>query len=258
MKANSTPVTVVGYTKVGQFSLPLIISGNCPIFAGAIEPTFFTSIPLSFVRPLLKINRLTHLQDARSCAAVGFDYISFSLERGDPHKLSAAMVWNIVQWLSGPKVVLDLNRQSLEELEAVRPMFSWEAVSLPAADWDRSLELAGPVILRAESNLNQEELAWLKEQAGAAALQFELAVETGAQAQAYAPVVSELWLHFSQTEALEAYVKAGGLPPLGFVFGEELRDPEEPEFLDYTRLDDLLVLLEEAYPDEASYPNPHD
>ena len=71
------------------------------------------------MHPILKINQLTNLQDARSSAAVGFDLISFSLERGNPKKLSAAMVWNIVNWLSGPEIVLDLNVASLEELPEV-------------------------------------------------------------------------------------------------------------------------------------------
>ena len=83
------------------------------------------------MRPILKISKLANLQDARSSAAVGFHQISFDLQRGSMSKLSASMVWNMVQWLSGPEVVLEMDVASLPELEDIKGQFEYQSVSIP-------------------------------------------------------------------------------------------------------------------------------
>jgi hypothetical protein len=56
---------------------------------------------------LLKVNHLTHLHDARYCAAQGVEYVSFALGRGLDAKLPAASVAEIIGWVEGPRPVLD-------------------------------------------------------------------------------------------------------------------------------------------------------
>jgi hypothetical protein len=63
--------------------------------------------------PALKINGLINLQDARYCAALGVGYMSFSLARGHIHKLPEATAAEMIEWLSGSRVVLDFG-QDLE------------------------------------------------------------------------------------------------------------------------------------------------
>jgi hypothetical protein len=56
---------------------------------------------------VIKINHLTNLQDARYCAAMGTDYVSFCLERGHLRKMGEDTIAEIAEWLAGPTVVLD-------------------------------------------------------------------------------------------------------------------------------------------------------
>lgn len=57
--------------------------------------------------PAVKINHIVNLQDARYCAAMGTELITFCLERGNLHKVAANTVQEIQDWLSGPQVILD-------------------------------------------------------------------------------------------------------------------------------------------------------
>ena len=110
-------------------------------------------------KPSLKIGPLTNLQDARSSAAVGFDLVTFSLERGSNKKLSGSMIWSIIQWLSGPEIVLEINRFSLEELKEIEGVFTYEYLSLPLEEWGEDLlALPGKLILRTSSDSSPEQL----------------------------------------------------------------------------------------------------
>lgn len=81
----------------------------------------------------IKINHLINLHDARSCAAWGVEYLSFSLEKGGMRKLSETMVKEIVGWLSGVNLVLDYGTSAVENLNvtdeanAVLPMLQINA-----------------------------------------------------------------------------------------------------------------------------------
>ena len=83
------------------------------------------------MKPQLKIGPLTQLQDARSSAAVGFDWLSFSLERGNPKKLSPSLIWNIIQWVSGPEIMIELDAASYMEWEEVQTLFPAKAACVP-------------------------------------------------------------------------------------------------------------------------------
>jgi hypothetical protein len=198
------------------------------------------------MRPVTKIGPLTQLQDARSCAAVGFDLISFSLARGEDRKLPVSMVWSIVNWLSGPEIVLEVNRESLEELEEAARAFSWRYVSLPAADW--SAELAGrfpALLLTAKAEEARPE--WVAAQVSAAQalgceLKVELQLETASGLEAYSEVMVHLLLRLPSLEAGEGFLRQAPALPWGLSLGAEAE--EYPGQLDYERIDRWVEALD--------------
>ena len=203
------------------------------------------------MRPLLKISQLISLQDARSSAAVGFDLISFSLERGSDRKLSPATAWNIVQWLSGPDIVLEINAQSWPELEELDAQFAYQYVSLPLDAWDGSLPRPLPgLILRAGPEADPAQLVDIASVTGATLpqLRFELSLASPADLAAFAPILSQSLVHFTQPEAAEAFLDEAVALPWGLAFGPEWE--EEPGVLDYARIDAFMERFEARFPAE--------
>ncbi|MEM6343457.1 MAG: hypothetical protein AAF927_06235 [Bacteroidota bacterium] len=199
------------------------------------------------MRPVLKVSNLISLQDARSSAAVGFDLISFSLERGSSKKLSSSLIWNIVQWLSGPEVVLELNLMSLEELEEVKKLFEWSLITLPFEEYDERLLSEHPkLILRTDQFTDPAKISEIVEQAADAGadLKFEVSLPDAESASAYLGVAEYVFLHFASLDALISFVNAAPFAPYGLSLGEEAE--EEPGFLHYERIDDLMDLLDEV------------
>lgn len=197
------------------------------------------------MRPILKVSNLISLQDARSSAAVGFDLVSFSLERGSTKKLSSSLIWNMVQWLSGPEVVLELNLISLEELEEVKKLFQWSYITLPFEEWDERLLANHPkIILRADQFIDPAKITETVIQAEDAGveLKFEISLPDADSATAYQGVADHVFLHFVSLDELLDFVKASPFAPYGINLGEEAE--EEPGFLHYERIDDLMDLLD--------------
>lgn len=200
------------------------------------------------MRPQLKVNRITNLQDARSSAAVGINLLSFSLERGHGRKLPAKMVWSMANWLSGVEIVLDLNLQSLDELQEVGDSFSFQWVGFPAAEWDSHLlkELPG-VILSADSTLSPAQLAeWIAEaERQEKRLLVELRVGETEALKAFEPFFPHLLLHFSSVDELQRYAATAPAVPYGFILGEEAE--ENPGELDYQRIDEFIEVFEARF-----------
>lgn len=204
------------------------------------------------MRPKLKIGPLTQLQDARSSAAVGFDILSFSLERGSMKKMSPAMIWNMVNWIQGPQILLELNAASLEELEEMNKSFQASYVQLPLAEWDAGLlpQLAQGIYLQADKGANISDIKSSLSQIADAGKEgiVEISLDEISEVGEYQEILATTYLHFSSAETLFEYLKQEGPNPLGFALGEEFR--EDAEYLDYERIDDLIELMEELFDEE--------
>jgi len=201
------------------------------------------------VRPKLKISNLISLQDARSSAAVGFDLISFSLERGSHHKLSVSLAWNIIQWISGPAIVVELNRASLPELTEAQQTFSVDYATLPLDEWSPDMQAdLPPVILRGDHQADPQRLAEWLAAAPADRLFLELSLPSPAEAERFAPVAERSLFHFHSIEMAEEMVQTSQVVPWGFAFYQEAQ--EEPGVLDYERIDDFLELFNERFEED--------
>jgi hypothetical protein len=200
-------------------------------------------------RPKLKINQLTNLQDARSSAAVGFDLISFSLERGSMKKLSAAMIWNMVNWLSGPEIVLDINLASLEELPPVENMFPYRYITVPFEEWNELLlQQADQIICKSDSLVDPRQIEAIVEAGNDddKEVKFEIYLTNVADAERFLAVKDHIFLHFSDIAQLEEHIQNKTFTPFGYTLGEEAE--EEPGVLHYERIDEFIEIFQDHFP----------
>ncbi|RMG26246.1 MAG: hypothetical protein D6730_09475 [Bacteroidetes bacterium] len=195
------------------------------------------------IPPKLKISNLTNLQDARYCAAMGVDYLSFSLERGSTRKLAPNLIWNIVNWLEGPEVVLELNAFSLDELEEVKGQVKYRAITFPLAEWDeRVFAYAGAVILRTGASASPAQLESLlteAEQRGFE-LKFELSLSQPAELAPYTSLCPQLFVHLPSLHLAGQLLRSQAPLPYGISLREEAE--EAPNQLNYEALDEFFEL----------------
>lgn len=200
------------------------------------------------MRPLLKINNLTNLQDARSSAAVGFDFISFSLERGSNKKLTPTLIWNMVNWLSGPEIVVEMNAESLEELNGLEKMFPFRYATFPVDDWNELLLTYTPsVILRGDEFCSPAHIQkWIdlaaKEEKE---IKVELTLSKLNDIETYIDVFPHLFVHFSTVDLAEKCLQNSEVLPFGISLGEEVE--EEPGALDYERIDSFMDVYQSRF-----------
>ncbi len=62
------------------------------------------------MRKLVKINHVSNLSDARYCAGMGADMLGFALVPDHPHYVNAATLHAITAWVSGVKIVGEINK----------------------------------------------------------------------------------------------------------------------------------------------------
>ena len=192
-------------------------------------------------RPQLKISNVTNLQDARYSAAVGFNYVSFSLERGHPHKLSPSMIWNMVQWLEGPEIILEIDAGNWEEVQQVgtAPENFW--VSFPAAHWTgiAPISLKG-IILRSEHQLEIPQIQeWVAQ--SEIPLKVEMLISHPDQLAVFSSVYPYIFVNFPELEITKNFIRSSEHAIFGLSFQSEAE--EKPGLLDYDELDACLELM---------------
>ncbi|MEM6262129.1 MAG: hypothetical protein AAGI38_06440 [Bacteroidota bacterium] len=197
------------------------------------------------MRPILKISRLTNLQDARYAAAVGFDLVSFSLERGAFEKLPLTSVWNIVNWLDGPAVVLEMNVASLEEINDLS--FDPAYLAFPAEEWDEMLwNYAEKLILRVSGSSPSKSLEQLLARIPGDQLMLEVQLTHANEVDNWQAYLDRTLLCFPSLEEarvyLESHPESG---PYGISIGKEALDEEG--LLDYESLDDLVAMYSDVH-----------
>ena len=194
----------------------------------------------------LKIGNITSLQDARYSAALGFNLISFSLERGSTKKLPLASVWSMVQWLDGPGVVLELNTDSLDELQELS--FEPRYLSFPLQEYHDALWNYSPaLILRCNAEDDPAHLRALLEAATAAGheLKFEISVPAPEALEGFRDLLTQLFVNFPSLEMADQFIRSAAAKPYGISFPEEAE--EEPNLLNYEVLDEVMAVYSDVH-----------
>jgi len=194
--------------------------------------------------PKFKISKLVNLQDARYSAAVGFNFVSFSLARGDHKKLSSTLIWNIANWLEGPEVILELNAQSWDELKEVT--FDYSYLSLPLEDWEAgAASQADAFILSAANPPAPEALQAILDEHPDIEIKFELTFSDIADTYAYQALFPQILINFSSLDLYFDFLKPESALPWGVSL--QLEAEEEPGYLDYERIDDLMAIFSDVH-----------
>jgi len=185
-----------------------------------------------------KISNVTNLQDARYSAAVGFDYISFNLIRGNPRKLEPPMIWNLVNWLEGPEFVLESNQDSMDELKLVGESFHYQYINLPLEDWNLEQAAHLPsIILIVDNEADPVELRSKvnKAQAAGLELKFEVLLKSVDEIETFSDIFPHIFINLQDIETLALLVKDNAFNPYGVSLREEAE--EKDGLLDFERID---------------------
>lgn len=194
----------------------------------------------------IKIAHITHLQDARYCAAMGFQLISFSLLQGDEYALPAQQIREITGWLSGPKYVLECNEASVEALKEIHGTFPYHYIEIPQADWEKiSFLPAMPLIVQAAPNIALPALAKLIEEVEThhKDSKVQIHLESEIDYLKYEKYFSSLFIEMESMASLTKTLQQYKNLPWGFsICSEEI---EADGGLDYEKLDRLCEIIQE-------------
>ena len=83
-------------------------------------------------RPLVYVNRITNLSDARYCAGMGADLLGFVVDPADPDYVSPESYQQMVGWISGPERVVELGAAPFRE-EIIREQYAPQYLHLSAS-----------------------------------------------------------------------------------------------------------------------------
>lgn len=83
------------------------------------------------MRPILMLNGISNLHDARYCAAVGIGMLGFRL--GDENALKPEAVLEIVEWLSGPEAIAEFGEISPSEMLSLAKTATVSRIRIPSS-----------------------------------------------------------------------------------------------------------------------------
>ncbi len=78
-----------------------------------------------------KASQISNLTDARYFAAMGVNWLEFSLEQGNPNYIAPNSLLAIKEWVEGPKFIGHFGLHNAEEVNEAIKLFSFDAVLLP-------------------------------------------------------------------------------------------------------------------------------
>lgn len=192
----------------------------------------------------IKIAHITTLQDARYCAAMGFQYINFCLSSFHQRSLQGQQIREITAWLSGTKYVLECDMASIPTLQNLHGTFPYHYIEIPQGDW-KSFSFLPPVpfILQAHKNISFIDLESLIAlvQRHHKDSKVEVNIRTNADYLKYEPLFRHLFLHVPSLEELATLLKGHKNKPWGISLREEALDTEGG--LDYEKLDNLSEFI---------------
>jgi len=193
---------------------------------------------------LLKISNITNLQDARYCAAMGFDLLSFNLERGNPRKLEGPMIWNLASWLEGVRYVVETNAESIEEVQKMGESIDLAFISLPLESWTPKLTEKYPsIILRAGIDHHPVKLVDTinKARSQHQEIKLELLLSTLEEVDAYSDLAPHAFFNLPGIQEVVQLVETPEFNPYGFSFRAEVE--EGVGMLNYDLLDSFLTRI---------------
>ncbi|WP_205500694.1 hypothetical protein [Rufibacter psychrotolerans] len=98
---------------------------------------------------IVLVNQITNLSDARYCAGMGVEMLGFALQPDHEQHVSPASFKEISGWVSGVKLVGEVNDLSVQELEELLLEYKVDMLQLNSLYFIEELDdLPLPIILR--------------------------------------------------------------------------------------------------------------
>ncbi len=99
---------------------------------------------------MVKVSEVTNLSDARYCAGMGVEMISFVLDENHPKFLQMEKILEITNWVSGIKVVGEFSGTSVKNINYLAEQLNLDLVQLDAASFheEKPEKIKLPVILK--------------------------------------------------------------------------------------------------------------
>jgi phosphoribosylanthranilate isomerase len=68
------------------------------------------------------VKNISNLSDARYCAGMGVEYLSFCIDKDNEEYVNSAKIKEITGWLSGVKIIIETNDFNLEVINEVKEL----------------------------------------------------------------------------------------------------------------------------------------
>jgi hypothetical protein len=188
---------------------------------------------------MIKIENIQNLDEARYCAAVGFEMLSFSLQNAT---LTPPKIREIASWLTNVKFDLLATLAEENALRELALTFPFHSLTIEGNEWEmfqeKELLYDKPLIIKGEniSFLEIEKLA-----AFSLAAKWQVKAENYAQIKDLQPYFEAIFVELPSIQAIIEWVDNQQPLPFGFTLNESARmiDGE----LDYDNLDLLAEKL---------------
>lgn len=97
-------------------------------------------------RPVVYVNRITNLSDARYCAGMGADLLGFIVDPDHPDYVSPESYREMIGWISGPKRVAETLVPAGCDPDAVAARYQPDYIHLPFSAIQQFVRLKIPLI----------------------------------------------------------------------------------------------------------------
>lgn len=194
------------------------------------------------LKTFVKISNVSNLSDARYCAGMMADVISFQLDPSHPDFVSPEVFKDITNWIAGVQLCGNFGNMSLEDIQELMGQYDLDMVEISNPDLVEPIKAMGKPVFLSHDIQNQNDLNDLDNWPDADFHQIYCDVPA-LQLQ-----VDE-WMSNQSGQLIKAYGLESwltGLPQkLPFGVAIEGSPEERPGFKDYGLVMDLLEVLEE-------------
>ncbi len=199
------------------------------------------------LKTLVKVGNITNLSDARYCAGMGVDLLSFPIAESSANRVSPEAFKEITDWVSGPKLVGELSGSSLEEIKTSLLSYDLDAIETDNMDLVESIQLLGKEVIyrlaiEDESDLDKikSKLSYLDELA-------KMIVFTCSKEDLFSQIDEKIMYYGGNLRLVKGFgiTKESVADLTQFKGLEMMGSPEErPGYKDFGEVMDVLELLE--------------
>lgn len=206
------------------------------------------------MRPILMIEGLKNLHDARYCAAVGISIVTFDMDAANDGALSPAVVKEIVEWLSGLECIGQFGQEEVNSITEKATLALIDRVMLPIGyTLEAASKLAMPLLFDASEEVLSAQLSQRLQAIHSELPEalFLIRIQPSALAstdwiQLLQLVLGNTILRYDDPQEIYLQLNAQSTMPFGFCLGSFATD--QSGYLDYDSCDSFLETFQSMVP----------